>query len=190
MSFKNNQVGRSRGLRDGSALPTPGDFCGSDFSLVTPQKIRVTACPTAIITITAANDFGSLHLLQWPDSNIHILGLESNLVLTKGNTATGIIATTDLDVGMGSAPASNATLSGVMLNYMEKQDVDGDTLTPALQVNVLGQTTATYPWQLADAAANKLYLNVSTIAGVTVDDTITVSGYVDIFFLDLGNGIS
>lgn len=190
MSFKKNQVGTIAGLRDGSPLAVPGANCAVDFTLLTPQKVRVTMCPTAIITITAASDYGSLELLTWPDSNIHILGLESNLVLTKGNTATGIIATTDLDVGMGSSAASSATLAGVMINYMEKQDVDGDTLTPALQVNVLGQSTATYPWQLADAASNGLFLNISTIAGVTVDDTITVSGYVDLFIINLGNEIS
>lgn len=189
MSFSNRQTGTIKNLRDGSALPKPGQFCGVDMRMITPQRVRVNACSDAVITITAANDYGSLHLLEWQDSNIHILGLESNLTLTKGNTATGIVAATDLSVGMGSAAASSATLAGVMVNYMEAQSLTDDELAPVLAVNVLGQTTATYPWQLADAAANRIYLNVSTIAGVTVDDTITVSGWVDVTFIDLGNNI-
>jgi hypothetical protein len=189
MSFKTRQQGRSSQLRDGSPLVVPFSTNGVDYQLVTAQKVtlKLTA---QVVTITAALDYGSVQLLTWPDRNLHILGMEVDLELTKGNTATGIVAATDLDVGIGSAAASAQTLATTMIDYLEKQDLDASDLTPALQVNVLGQSTATFPKQLADSATNKMYLNIGLPTPVTVDDTVTAAGTIDFYVIDMGNGIS
>lgn len=189
MSFKNRQLGRAINLRDGSPLLTPFSTNGVDYALLTPYKATLKLSGQ-VVSITAALDYGSVQLLTWPDRNLHILGMEVNLELTKGNLSTGIVAATDLDVGIGSAAASAQTLATTMIDYLEKQDLDASDLTPALQVNVLGQSTATFPKQLADSATNKMFLNIGLPTPVTVDDTVTAAGTIDFYFLDLGNEIS
>jgi len=188
MSFKNRQLGRSSNLRDGSPLPTPS-VGGLDVSLLTPQKLTLKLSGESL-PVLAANDYGSLELLTWQDRNVHILGMEVDLTLVKGGVTNGLITTVDLDVGMGSAAASAATLADAMIDYLEKQDLDTDALSLTLQAHVLGQATATFPKQLADGAANKVYLNVGLPVGITADDAITVSGNIDFYIIDLGNRTS
>lgn len=189
MSFSIRQQGRASQLRDGSPLITPFGNAGVDYQLVTPQKLTLNLAATSI-SITAALDYGSLQLLTWPDRNLHILGMEVDLELVKGLASTGIIGTTDLDVAIGSAAASNVALTSTMVDYLELTLLDATDDSPALQVNVLGQSTSTFPKQLADAAANVMFLNIAPSTAVTVDDTITASGTIDIYYIDMGNRIS
>jgi len=189
MSFKTRQLGRSPALRDGSPLPSHAATMGLDVQLLTPQKLTLKLDGESL-PVLEANDYGSLELLTWQDRNIHILGMEVDLTLVKGGLTNGLITTVDLDVGMGSAAASAATLATTMIDYLEKQDLDTDALSLTLQAHVLGQATATFPKQLADAAANKVYLNVGLPVGITADDAITVTGSIDFYIIDLGNRTS
>lgn len=189
MAFKTRQQGRASQLRDGSPLITPFSTNGVDYQLATPQRATLNLTGQ-VVSITAALDYGSVQLLAWPDRNIHIYGMEVDLELTKGNLSTGIVAATDLDVGIGSTAASAQTLATTMIDYMEKQDLDASDLTPALQVNVMGQSTATFPKQLPDSATNTMHLNIGLPTPVTVDDTVTAAGTIDLYFIDLGNRIS
>ena len=190
MSYKNRQLGRSPALRDGSPLivPTAAGASGVDYQALIPQKATLKVSGT--LSVAAADDYGSLELMTWQDRNIHILGMEVDLTLVKGGVTNGILAATDLDVGMGSAAASATTLATTMIDYLEKQDVDDNALSVTVQAHVLGQSTATFPKQLADGASNKLYLNAVAIGGITADDTLTVTGSVDLYFIDLGNRTS
>lgn len=189
MSLKIRQNTRAPALRDGSPLATPSGSMGLDVAALVPQKLTLKISGETL-SVDADDDFGSLELLTWPDRNLHILGLEADLTLVKGGVSNGLEATVDLDVGMGSAAASAQTLATTMIDYLEKQDVDADSLTVTVQVAVLGQSTATFPKQLADAATNKLYLNVGVPAGITADDALTVTGFVDLYVIDLGNRTS
>lgn len=188
MSFQSKQVGRLRNLRDGSPLLTPFSTNGVDYDLMTPQKITLKL-DEQVVNVTSAQDYGSVQLLTWPDRNLHILGMEVDLELVKGEASSGIVGTTDLDVAIGSAAASNQTLATTMIDYLEKQDLDANDTSPALQVNVMGQSTATFPKQLPDSATNKMFLNVALPVGVNTD-IITVTGTIVLYVLDLGNGIS
>lgn len=189
MSFKTKQQGRSPALRDGSPLPTPGSGIGLDAQLLTPQKLTLKL-DGATLSVDADDDYGSLKLLDWPDRNLHILGAEFDLTLVKQGNTNGIVAATDLDVGAGSAAASATTLATTMIDFLEKADVDDNALSVALQAHVLGQSTATFPKQLADGASNALYLNAVAVGGITADSSLLVSGTVDIFVIDLGNRTS
>lgn len=188
MSFQRKQLGRSLNLRDGSPLLTPA-IGGVDFQLLTPYKATLNI-PATSFAVTEALDYGSLLLMTWQDRNIHILGMEVDMVLVKGGVTNGLEAAVDLDVALGSAAASAQTLATTMIDYVEKQDLDTDALSLDLEVHVLGQSTATFPKQLADAAANTLYLNVGVPAGITADDAIIASGKIDLYFIDLGNRTS
>ena len=189
MSFQIKQQGRAINLRDGSPLITMPSGMGVDYALLTPYKATLNLSGETL-SVTEALDYGSLLLMTWPDRNIHILGMEVDLVLVKGGVTNGLEAAVDIDVGMGSTAASAQTLATTMIDYLEKQDLDTDALSLDLEVNVLGQSTATFPKQLADAAANKLYLNCGVPAGITADDALTVSGSIDLYFIDLGNRTS
>jgi hypothetical protein len=189
MSFQIKQQGRAINLRDGSPLITMPSGMGVDYALLTPYKATLNLSGKTL-SVTEALDYGSLLLMTWPDRNIHILGMEVDLVLVKGDVTNGLEAAVDIDVGMGSTAASAQTLATTMIDYLEKQDLDTDALSLDLEVNVLGQSTATFPKQLADAAANKLYLNCGVPAGITADDALTVSGSIDLYFIDLGNRTS
>jgi hypothetical protein len=189
MSFSIKQLGRALNLRDGSPLITMPSGMGVDYQLLTPYKATLNLSG-ATLAVTEALDYGSLLVATWPDRNIHILGMEVDLVLVKGGVTNGLEAAVDLDMGMGSTAASAQTLATTMIDYLEKQDVDADALSVDLEVNVLGQSTATFPKQLADAAANKLYLNCGVPAGITADDALTVTGQIDLYFIDLGNRTS
>ncbi len=189
MAFQIKQQGRAINLRDGSPLITMPSGMGVDYQLLTPYKATLNLSG-ATLSVDAGDDYGSLLLMTWPDRNVHILGMEVDLVLVKGNVTNGLEAAVDLDMGIGSTAASAQTLATTMIDYLEKVDVDTDALSVDLEANVLGQSTATFPKQLADAAANVLYLNCGVPAGITANDALTVTGSIDLYFLDLGNRTS
>jgi hypothetical protein len=148
------------------------------------QKVRLLLT-NAVLTVVGASDFGSLELLTLPDKNLLVMACEANLTLTKGNTATGIVATTDLDVGIGTAAASATTLATTMINILPKVDADVDSLSDVVKSHSL----AAVPVLLGvlDGAANKIYLNVAIPGLITVTDTVTFNGTIDLFLFDLGD---
>lgn len=133
-----------------------------------------------LVDVLEADDFGGSKICDLPDSNILILGAEANLSLDKDGT--GILAATDLVVGIGSAVASNSTLSGTMI----------DVLTAALTADVDPAIFAAHTHDgtpalafIDDGAAAALFLNVA--AAIVADGSVTASGTVDIFYIDTGN---
>lgn len=150
------------------------------------RHVRLTLA-SATIAIDEADDFGSLKLCDLADSNAMLLMAEVDLTLTKAGTTNGIVAATDLDVGVGTAAASATTLATTMIDVLEKTDIDDNDLEVTYQADTQGQSTASTPIKLADSATLALYLNAVAVGGITVSDTISVSGTVDLYFVDLGN---
>lgn len=140
------------------------------------------------IAVLAANDYGGVKLCDIADTNIMLLAIEANLELVKGLTENGIVGTTDVTVAVGTAVASNATLSGAMVNVLTGIALTATDETPAYQIHSQADATLNYPIELADAATLALYLNVA--ASITANDTITASGTVDLYFVDIGNTTS
>lgn len=149
---------------------------------ISVRKMRLTLT-NVLVSVADADDYGSAELCTLPDSNLVFMGAEANLTLTKDGT--GYIATTDLDVALGTSAASNITLSGAMLNILPKQDVDADSLTPSLANHGLAATPVLTG--VLDGATNKIYLNVSGPTETSQNGSVTVSGTVDLFYVDLGN---
>jgi len=144
----------------------------------------------ASIAVDESDDYGSVKICDLPDTNIHLLGVEVNLTLTKGGTTNGIVAATDLDVGVGTAAASATTLATTMIDIIEKADLDTNALAVEFEAHTQGQSTATMPKQIGDGASSALYLNAVAVGGITASDTISVTGTVDLYYVDLGNEIS
>jgi hypothetical protein len=188
MTLKQRQTMLAPQLSDqNSASPGAGDAGTTiDRQFHSVQRVRVTL-DAVVVSITAALDYGSAQLLDFQDRNIMILQCETNVEMTKGNLSTGIVAATDLDVGLGSEPASAQTLATTMINIIEKQDEDAADLTPAALYDMSAQATAIPASVLPDSATSGVYWNIGLPTPVTVDDTVSLTGTVDLVFIDLGN---
>ncbi len=138
----------------------------------------------AVITVTQALDYGSLKIVDLPDTNLMLLGMELDLVVTKQGNTNGIVAASDLDMAVGTAPASNATLSGTMLDVIEKADLDTDALAVDFNAHSNDQATALFPRKIGDNASSALYLNLAV--AITADSSVTVDGTIDIYYVDVG----
>ena len=189
MTLRLRQHTRAGSLRDGSPLSVPGSGIGHDVQLVTPYR-ETFKFDGATLSVLAANDYGSLAFCTLPDRNLHLLAVEVDLVLTKEGNTDGIVAATDLDVGIGTAAASATTLATAMIDIIEKVDVDANALAVDFEAHSAGQSTATFPQQILDAADNQLFINAVAVGGITADSSLSVSGRIDLIWIDLGNRAS
>jgi hypothetical protein len=171
------------------AVVDSGDFTpGTGVSVAdVPMSVRkLTLTLDGVeLAVTEALDYGSVELTNLPDKNLLILGCEASVSIVKGETENGIITTTDLDVSIGTAAASATTLATTMLNILPKQDLDADTATVTLAAHSLATTPVLTG--VLDTATSKVYFNAVPIGGITADDTLTLTGTVTIFYIDLGN---
>lgn len=145
------------------------------------QRFRVTLTGL-VVSVANLDDYGGTAMFTMPDSNFFILGCETDLVMTKGLTTNGIVAATAVNVGIGTAAASNATLSSTMQNILPVTAFTASDAAPAVQVHSLAVTPA--PCGFVDGAGS-VYINVA--AAITADDTVTFDGTIDFYVIDLGN---
>jgi len=192
MTQKNNQPHLFMGGIEGSDLLCGGMADANIAGGVTlksdtahaPRKV-VLQLTNAVITHTEALDYSSLKLCDMPDSNILYLAAEVDLECVKGLTTNGLVATTDITLALGSAAASNSTLSSTMQDILELDALTPTDASPAWQAHSMDQVTIPLPYEVADAATNAVYLNLA--AATTADDTLTVTGTVTLIYIDLGN---
>lgn len=161
------------------------DGVTASYSALAVSKYTLTL-DAIEVAVSDANDYGSAALFTFPDRNLIVLGCEVDLELVKDGT--GFIDTTDLDVALGTAAASNTTLSSGMVNVLPKQDLNATDLSPALAAHSLVATPALLG--ITDAANNVLYLNISGPTETSEDATVTASGTVELYVVDLGNTTS
>lgn len=188
MTLKQRQVMMAPLLEDGISVPIsePGSSATLSDQACVLRRARLTLSG-ATLSVLEANDYGSLKLLDLPDRNIMLMGLEADLVLTKQGNTNGIVAATDLDVAVGTAAASNTTLAATMINVIEKKDVDDNALAVDFEAHSNDNATSIFPLPVADGASAALYLNAVAIGGITADSSLSVSGIVDVWYMDLGN---
>jgi hypothetical protein len=172
-------------MTDGRTLsPAPNTNVTQVESQQIVKHVRMTLTDF-VLSVAAAQDYGGTKICDLPDTNIMLLGVEADLVITKGGTTNGLVAATDLDVAVGTAVASNATLATTMINVLEKVDLNDNDLVVDFEAHSNDNSTSTFPLLIADSATAALYLNIA--ASITADDTASVDGTIDIFYIDLGN---
>ncbi len=143
-------------------------------------RITLTAL---VIAVANADDFGGEKILDLPDSNIMILGTEVDLVVTKGLTASGIVGTTDIVMGVGTAVGSAQPLTGAMIDVLTAAfTADEDVVDYEQHTHDLSSPALVFA---DDSATGALFLNIAAV--ITADDDVTVSGTIDIYYVDLGN---
>ncbi len=134
-----------------------------------------------LLAITAALDYGGVKICDLPDSNILILGAEVDLSMVKDGV--GIVAATDITMGVGTAVASNATLSGAMIDVLTAAlTADEDPAIFQLHTHELGTPVLVF---VDDGAAAALFLNAA--ATLAADGDLTVTGTIDLYYIDTGN---
>jgi len=147
------------------------------------QYVRLTLTNVKI-PVTSALAYGSLKIAAFPVTNILLVGCEANLTLVKGGIATGIVSATGVDVALGTVAASNTELTSTMANILALQECDAGLITDTVQAHSLAATPV-FTGIVDDVAA--VFLNVAPDGAISVDDSVTFSGTVDLFYFDLGN---
>lgn len=175
-----DMIPSSSGNSSGGAISAATDAALTFDRMRMVRHARLTLTDL-VVSIDEADDYGGTKICDLPDSNLVILGAEVNLSLDKDGT--GIVAATDVTMGLGTAVASNATLSGTMIDVLTKAlTTDEDPTTWADHTNEQGTPALTF---VDDGATAALYLNAA--ATLTTSGTLTCTGTVDIFYLDTGN---
>ena len=188
MTLKIRQPALIRNLEDGlsvavSESPASTITIADQAMTVRRARLQITGLS---ISVTAALDYGSAKIVDLPNRNMLIMGVEVDCTVVKGGVTNGLVAATDLDMAIGTAQASNTTLSSTMVNIVEKKDIDTDALTVTFQGHSNDNATSVAPFKVADNASSALYMNVSAPGLITANDTLTVTGTVDIYYMDLG----
>lgn len=141
---------------------------------------------SARLTITDALAYGSILLGYLPNANLIWCGGEMNLTFVKDGTG---IATGDLPkLSLGTAAASNATLSSTMSNLINGGSTAGTAvasgLTGSFDIHSCDNATPGLVF-MPNSATLGVYLNGAVNPGA--DGYITLSGVVDMRFIGLGN---
>lgn len=154
---------------------------------VAVQKIRLTLTNIAV-AIADADAYGSARLIYTPDINYLVVGAEA--VFTWVKDGVGIVTGELPKLALGTAAASNATLATTMSNILNGGATAGTAvasgLTGSWGYHSADNASTALPLTVTDTpATNAIYLNASV--NPTGDGTITVSGYLDLFIIPLGN---
>jgi hypothetical protein len=167
------------------AFVTPAVNVAESFHFVQGmQRIRLQLT-NFVVTVTSALGYAGAALCTLPNDNLLIVGSELHLTLLKGGLATGIVAATNLNVGVGSATAGAIALATTAVNIMPLQLSNVVALTDSINKHSLA-TTPVFTGILK-GLTNQIFLNVGAVGGITVGDTVTFNGSVDIFLFNLKN---
>ena len=175
-----------------------------DFTINTALKDKITqsrgnlnpvkhiqlTLTSARLDISDANAYGSILLGYLPDRNFVFLGGEFNLSCVKDGT--GILSTEQPKVAVGTAAASNATLSSTMSDMINGGSTGGlelaATLTAAADAHSHDNASGFTILYIGDGATTGIYLNSSV--NPTGDGYMLITGTIDLYFLDTGNTTS
>jgi len=148
---------------------------------VVKRTIPLRNFPIVVAGATGVG-FGSAVVMDLPEGNILLLGLVVNATFSKSAGATGVQDTFDGDFGLGTTPASDATITG--------GDVDliASTALNAATAGVSPVKRATQATQaIIDNTANDLEINLNLLiddANISADaQTIYVNGDVVVAYI-------
>lgn len=137
------------------------------------------------IVITDALAYGGVLLGYLPNTNLIWCGGEMNLTWVKDGT--GIVTGELPKLALGSAAASNATLSTTMqdlINGGAGGTAVASGLTGSIDIHSADNATPALVF-LTNSATKGVYLNAAV--NPTGDGYITVSGTIDMRFISTGN---
>lgn len=151
-----------------------------DTIILDGMTVTVTAVSTAI-------GFGSVVAGALPEGNILLLGAVANIGLAGSGSDANLAATWNGDYGVGTTPASDATITGADV------DIIGSTAVGPATAEVIAATRATNATQaIIDNTAGTAEVNINVLidaADITDDQSVvlTLSGRLDIAYIILGD---
>lgn len=140
-----------------------------------------------IVSVGGAVGFGSLEISDFPEGNILVLGMAGTIGFAGSGANADLADTWAGNFGIGSTPASDATIS----------TTDEDIVTEVDMADAVDEVVA--PFRVADGkgvmldntdGSLELNLNVLIDAADIVDDKtvpLTLSGLLEISYIVLGN---
>lgn len=132
------------------------------------------------ISVLAAADYGSLLLFTFPASRCQFVGADVQLSSTKTGYADDT-DNTDVDIALGSAAASNNTLSSTMVDLVAKVDATGTT------VGTISAASTPTEAPKFKAASTAVYLNTGGALVTTGTGVLALTGTVKIWWIDSGS---
>lgn len=137
----------------------------------------------AALTVNGATGvgFGTAVIGGLPEGNILLLGAVSYLKVTKASSATGIQATFDGDISIGSTPADDATLSGADVDIIPSTALGAATSGSSPTVRSTNATAV-----VLDNTDGSLELNVNLLiddANINADSqSVSVRGILSLVY--------
>lgn len=154
---------------------------------IVKDTIDLTGKTIDIVSVSSAIGFGSLEISDFPEGNILVLGIAGTIGFAGSGSDANLADTWEGNFGIGSTPASDATISGDDENIVTEVDM----ATAAAEVLA--------PFRVADVSSVildntdgslEMNLNVLIDAADIVDDktvVLTLSGLLEISYVVLGN---
>lgn len=165
-------------LRMGLSV-TPGTGVIAEYAANPYRRARLKLTGF-VVSVTAANDYGGTKLCDLPNSNLMILGAIVDLQATAGG---GFSTLANLDLAIGTVTTASAAFS----------NAGEDNIVPKIDSSaggvVDGASGSTEVNVFLAAGTNALFVNVAT-GNIATDGTVTLDGYIDVIYLDLGKATS
>lgn len=152
-----------------------------------PVRKQVISVDGAALTVDGATGvgFGSVVIGDFPVGNILFLGAVSYMRFT-GPTSAGLTDTYDGDYGIGTTPASDATITGTDVDIIGSTALGAATAEVSPNARGTGVTQAIF-----DNTDGSLEINLNLLiddASISADDVIfSVTGQVYILYSVLGD---
>lgn len=152
------------------------------------RRTRITFA-SRVVPVTFALKYAGTKIYDFPLGRILVLGVTSKLrwAVTSARVST-INDNAAMDWSLGTVTASNVTLAGTMLDLNPKVD---RTLDGAVAAYTAYDKSALAASAVFDGSVTPIdaFLNVSfpTATDIDADGTLTVEGFVDIHWVNLGH---
>lgn len=155
------------------------------------QPLRLThlldGLTVDVVSVTTAIGFGSVVIADFPEGNILILGAVCNITLSGPGGNADLTDTWEGNFGVGSTPASDATISGADEDII----VETDLAAATAEIGVRTRAVLAAPVTLNNTDNSlEINLNVLIDAAHIVDDktvVLTVTGELEIVYQILGD---
>lgn len=170
------------GAKSGATV-TATELAGT---VVHQTVLTLAATPFAV---TDALAYAGLKLYDFPEGRIFVLGCTASIqwAVTSARAST-INANAAFDWSLGTATASNVTLSSTMVDLLPKQDKTLSATDAELNTASTGALAAAAQFN-GTATAVDLFLNGSfpTTTDIDADGTMTATGTITVTWINLGD---
>ena len=167
----------------GKGLPRSLARASAQKSVIKKMQLRVDHSVT-VTAVSTAVGFGSVVLSGLPEGQIKMIGAACRLDFA-GPTSADLSDTWNGDFGIGTTPASDATITGADVDIIASTALGPAVAEVAPTVNAINGTDAVFDNTAADLEVN---LNVLVDAADIVDDSavvLSVTGVVEITYIML-----